>query len=357
VLLKKTYFPEAKVEYFLHSYPVEGAILTGYNAYRESIDTHLAQTKLAREKEWMQQSDVVVPVGAFLRAGALKLLGGAKVRVHECIGGTEVDGALVTYTAPGDTATLLFNGRANAPIKGLEDILLAAAMLRDDETWRTPFKKIQINVRYWGDKTYRDGSTVDIGYVQSFANGIVKPDDPQAHRPVTVTIKGGTPDIMAEVRGSHAVMMPSYIEHFGLVPIEALGVGVPVLVNEVSGAGMFLGDPKRFGTLGQECVVHDFHKRISPSAPDDFLEPRNIPRDAFDNRPHAWANAIKALLDTLAHRFEGAHSIGTVLRESYLWTHCAKGVVDAAGIAYAKSPVTQQGPKGVIWDINGERVV
>jgi glycosyltransferase involved in cell wall biosynthesis len=363
ILLKKRLYSHAtnkvNVNYFLHSYPVEGTVLTGYNAYHEQIDTVTAALKIEDEAEWMKQADVVVPVGPFLRAGALKLLGGAKVRVHECIGGTDATEAKATFSDPGSDGrrTILFNGRANAPIKGLEDILLAAQTLRDD----AECPPIDIRIRFWESKDFyppeqqapRTPGTqvVDVAYVQEFANAIVRRPGPADK--VTVTVGAATTEIMNEVRASHGVLMPSYIEHFGLVPVEALGVGVPVLVNEVSGAGMFLADTQRFGDAGAKCVVADFHTRVSPSAPDDFLDPARVPSDAFDARPTAWAEAIKALVLHLPDRFDEAKALGETLRENYTWAHCAEGVVGANRVDYAISAITRQGPKGVVWNAAG----
>lgn len=351
ILLKTQCFGEARTIYFLHSYPVEGTILTGYNVYNEPIDTISAARKIEKEGEWMKRSDVVVPVGAFLRAGVMKLLGGASVRVHECIGGTDATERPARFTDPGTgTRKLLFNGRANAPIKGLEDILLAAQKLRDDEAC----PPIELHVRFWETKAFYEGKQVNVESVQSFADGVVLLNGKPGK--VTVKVGGSTPQIMDEVRSSHGVLMPSYIEHFGLVPVEALGVDVPVLVNEISGAGMFLADRKRFGEAGARCVVHDFYKRVSPTRPDDFLEPSKVPETAFDARPVAWAKAIKALVTDLPSRFAEAHTLGETLRHGYTWQHCAAAVVLATAVPYGKCAVTQQGPDGVLWDIDGDPV-
>ena len=76
--------------------------------------------------------------------------------------------------------------------------------------------------------------------------------------------------------------MPSYIEHFGLVPFDGLAHGVPVLINELSGAAMFLGDETRFGDLGKPSIVEDFDpNKKRPLKPSDY---RKRCPDAFNNR-------------------------------------------------------------------------
>jgi glycosyltransferase involved in cell wall biosynthesis len=347
ILLKERYFPRAKTNYFLHSYPVEGTILTGYDAYGEAIDTESAGRKIAIEAEWMKKADLVVPVGPLLRAGALKLLHGAKVRVHECIGGVEAM-EMVRFTEPRAPIRLLFNGRASAPIKGLEDTLLAAQILRDDKGC----PPLELHVRYWAARNFYPDrprhpttvvETVDYQAVQKFADEIVHVGRDAGK--VRVLVGPSTTTIMDEVRASYGVLMPSYIEHFGLVPMEALSTGVPVLVNEISGAGMFLA---RLGERGENCVVHDFYKRVSASEPDDFLEPSRVPTTAFDGRPAAWAVAIKKLVTNLPARFGEARELGERLGKSYTWADCARGVVLASTSPYDGYAVTRQGPEGSV---------
>lgn len=353
LILRNEFFHEARVQYFLHSYPVEGTVLVGHGAYNERIDLEKAETKLRAEADSirsMKQTDVIVAVGPFLRAGALKLLeraGNPKVRVHECIGGAARE-HMVDKLVPPDTGCpfqLLFNGRANAPIKGFEDILLSAQQLRDRDTC----PPIAIDVRYWGTKTYYDDKpAVDVGDVQEFVDDILRKEGRIGK--AVVNVRKGTSKIMDLVRQSHGVLMPSYIEHFGLVPMEALSAGVPVLANEVSGAAMFL---RRFEE-GRQCIVEDFHQRVDPRHPDAFLSPVDVPRDAFDQRPGRWADAIEALVENLPARFESARALGERLQETYTWEDCAKGIVSATGVAYEKHPVTQQGPNGCVWDENGD---
>ncbi|MBB6248714.1 glycosyltransferase [Rhodanobacter sp. A1T4] len=345
ILLKNRYFHDAKTSYFLHSYPVEGTVLTGYDAYGEAIDTESAERKIALEAEWMKRADLVVPVGPLLRAGALKLLNGAKVRIHECIGGVEAT-ERVRFREPRGPIRLLFNGRATAPIKGLEDILLAAQILRDDGDC----PPLELHVRYWADRNFYPGGpihpstevrTVDYQAAQKFADEIVNVGSHAGK--VTVLVGPSTTTIMDEVRASYGVLMPSYIEHFGLVPMEALSAGVPVLVNEISGAGMFLARLARTqAECLEKCVVHDFYKRVSASEPDDFLEPRLVPTTAFDGRPAAWAKAIKELATDLPIRFKDAGELGDELSRYYSWQDCAKAFHRACGVSYEECAVTFQ---------------
>ncbi|WNG20942.1 glycosyltransferase [Cystobacter fuscus] len=331
--LKDTFFKSAKVAYFVHSIPVEGSVLAGYEAYEENIDAKVAQAKVKLEQEWMPRADVVVPVGPLIGAGVRYYMPkGHLPAIHECIGGVDVEPTPVPYAAS-PTLKLLFLGRASAPIKGLEDLLLAALKLR--------LHDITIDIRYWDDRAYSHGKVTSEN-VQHFVDGVLgKPET----RVIRVNILGKTNDVMAEVKKYHAILMPSYIEHFGLVPFDALACGVPVLANELSGAGMFLSDEAIFGKDGGVFVVKDFDPRLSrPLKPADFLGP--VARDAFDHRPQAWADAIENLKTNLQTRFTQANNCYGILK-GYKWEHCARAVV-AAVLQARPGRFTVQGRDGTL---------
>jgi len=337
IVLKEKLYPRAKALYFMHSYPVEGSALSGYEVYGEKLDTSVAQQKFDMEKAWMPRANLVVAVGPLIRSGVELILQEAKsnVRIHECIGGVNTTNKPVSPTDfPKDgSARLLFLGRASAPIKGLEGLVQAALELRD--------LPISIVVRYWDDRTFTAG-VVTKKDVQDFIDGVL-----HTGAKIKVTLEDKTIDPAQEVRNNyHGLLMPSYIEHFGLVPFDALGNGVPVLVNEISGAGMFLGDTTRFGAYGPPCVVADFDAP-HPLKPADYLQ--NVAPTAFDKRPEAWAAAIKTFVGEIPQRFEGAAHIYEVLT-GYSWEDCARGIVNAIVVDPLpdKSLVTVQQAKGAI---------
>jgi glycosyltransferase involved in cell wall biosynthesis len=349
IKLKKQFFPKAKVEYFLHSYPIEGSILVGHKAYDEPIDDTLAHTKLTQEKEWMAQADVAVGVGPLLRCGATLILGerNGQCRVHECIPGTSIGGDVTLATSK--SVQLLMSGRANVPIKGFEDLLLAVGKLREKNS------DVKLTIRGWAQKRYNRGegwadedrknyatyqNLVLASDVQKWAEGVLGVDGIVKVEDITKE-----EDVLRnEICQSWAVLMPSYAEHFGLVPFDALGLGVPVLMSEVSGAAMFLGDKDRFKDLASSFIVHDFgaENTARPLIGRDFLT--NVGEDAFDRRPEAWAAAIDALISDKARSFERAAGIRKELRR-YTWQHCAQALISAA---YSRASISKQGPDGTI---------
>lgn len=364
IMLRDQWFPNAKAEYFLHSIPVEGKVLVGYDAYLEDIDADVAERKFAQEKEWMPRADVVVAVGPLIRAGATMILeeAGSSVRVHECIGGTTVSDHLVSYAEPASAVkpptTLLFIGRASAPIKGFEDIILAALLLRK--------MNLHIKVRYWDTREYKSKTDqsqsqdvqentvtiVDLAYVNEFVHGAFGPvQDGDAIRFDVLGKLNSKQELEEEIRSSHAVLMPSYIEHFGLVPFDGLALGVPVLINEISGAAMFLGDEGRFGKFGQPSIVHDFDPDVArPLKPVDFLG--DVASTAFDTRPQAWADAIHRFIEEIPLRFDYAHNLSQQLKR-YTWSDCGQAAVDTAlNSTCEQYPVTVQGPGGRVYAAN-----
>ncbi|HEX5871176.1 MAG TPA: glycosyltransferase family 4 protein [Longimicrobium sp.] len=349
LLLKQRVFQRAKVEYFLHSFPVEGSALTGYEAYEMKVDAELAKQKFEMEKKWMPRADVVVAMGPLIRAGAMLILGEATVkgaRVHEAIPGIELTRQEPVTYAPRKVPRLLFCGRASAPIKGLEDLLLAVRMLYDSGV------PVEVDVLWWEQVTYgndrkasgQDPRVVDVAAAQKWVDEMLNiKNKKQELRVVTVLGKARTSEEVVNAYRTHdAVLMPSYIEHFGLVPFEAAGHEVPVLVNKVSGSGMFLADRSRFGEVGEMCVVKDFGGSMQD--PRDFLV--NVKPDAFDQRPAAWAFAIQALVKDLPGRFRNAVALRDMLA-NYTYDHFAAAVVAVADAKW-NGKNTYQGPGGQV---------
>jgi glycosyltransferase involved in cell wall biosynthesis len=116
--------------------------------------------------------------------------------------------------------------------------------------------------------------------------------------------------IAEDIRSSHALLMPSHFEHLGLVPLEAAGFGVPVLVNGDSGAAMFLAGIDRVpAAIGAPCVVRDFGQA--------------------GIRPQLWADAIEGLGMDIRNRFANAALLRDLLAR-YSWSDAAKVLVAAA---------------------------
>jgi len=346
ITLRDKWYPKARAAYFLHSYPVEGTLLTG--------DKKISDEKIRQEQEWMPKADVVLAVGPLLRAGAQAILSGVsgtyRARVHEFIGGTPLDPDPVSHLGvqPGrPRLELLMIGRASAQIKGLEDLLLAVGQLDDLD--------IDLHVRIRGyakdpievmhAQQFVDGLLVSVPHVEEHgfkrvADGAFERQHRFNDRVDILELATSAQVIEADIRRSHVVIMPSYVEHFGLSPLEGAGHGVPILVNQMSGAAMFLADTSRFEqAIGDACVVPDLTLQ-GPLNVAAFLA--HTPKDVYDKRPEAWAAAIRKLADhqVLEARFALARKLYDKLK-GYSWAHCAKALVSATNAKWAKQPTIQ----------------
>jgi glycosyltransferase involved in cell wall biosynthesis len=93
------------------------------------------------------------------------------------------------------------------------------------------------------------------------------------------------------------LLMPSRVEGFGLVGLEAIAVGTPVLVSSESGLALLLGEH-----LGQ--AAEDF---IVPIADDDSKDVA------------AWRDALAQVLADPNSAFERAHSLRESLAPVLTW--------------------------------------
>ncbi|MCC9740167.1 glycosyltransferase family 4 protein [Streptomyces sp. MNU89] len=289
VVLRDAWFTDARVAHFLHTSPERLAEV------KYELDPERARTKAltdsAIERDVMARADIVVGVGPLLTEEAKRLAstGPHVPDAHELIPGTKIE-ELVQHTASSGRLNVLAMGRAGDPLKGFESAAEAVALLNE-----------------WGHEvhlTIRGAPPEEIEDVRAELREIGGD-----HVAVELFTKDAA-ELQNAVGQADLVIMPSKHEGFGLVATEALGHGIPVLVNEESGAAKFLGDERRFGPeLGKSCIVPE-------------------PADAED-RPLEWAAAIQRVQAELPERREQARQLREVLR-SYSWDHAGKALVEAA---------------------------
>lgn len=127
-------------------------------------------------------------------------------------------------------------------------------------------------------------------------------------------VKPGSPELTTDLYTADLVLMPSIHEGFGLVASEAARAGVPVLVGEGTGAGLFFGDPRYVpAALGEAATVRDgvtvaaWRRGLAEiTRPDGTVDPadqRTLLDRVADERVPVWAEHVKRLLSELAvHR-------------------------------------------------------
>ncbi|TVL90523.1 glycosyltransferase family 4 protein [Streptomyces sp. SAJ15] len=299
--LRDRWYPDAKVAHFLHTSPERLAEV------KYAHDPAHAQAKAARdariEREVMDRADVVVGVGPLLTTEAERLssTGQHVPDSHQLVPGVEIE-ELVQRGPHEGRLNLLVMGRTDDPLKGVDDALRAVKMLNENG--------IAVHL------TVRGANPEKLGEIVEVTEGLGGKGN--------VTVKPFTKDgneLKNDIITADAVIMPSKHEGFGLVATEAAGHGVPILVNQESGAAQFLGDKARIAPeIGQPCIVP---------------EPENS-----EYREIAWAEAIGQLKADLAQRRENAKELREALK-AYSWDHASKALVEASMKA---TPLSQQKP-------------
>ncbi|MER6122879.1 glycosyltransferase [Streptomyces sp. NPDC001795] len=315
VAIRDTWYTEARVTHFLHTSPER---LPGF---KYPNNPARAAEKAARdssiEQVIMNRADVVV--GPLLTEEARKLAStNPQVPTsHELVPGTAIEPLVQRAQQQNGPLQLLALGRADDALKGFEDAAQAVKLLND--------RGVAVHLTIRG---VPDAKVPDLQQRFSQLGG----------GNVTVLSFSTERDaIRNDIRRADAVIMPSKHEGFGLVATEALGHGVPVLVNEDSGAARFLQDANRIAPeLGIPCVV--------PEPADPSL------------RVAKWATAVHQMKEQLPERIAQASQLREILK-SYSWENAATSLVQASVTAPApatgasaaqQAHATVQGPEGTV---------
>ncbi len=124
--------------------------------------------------------------------------------------------------------------------------------------------------------------------------------------PLDVIVRPYTTDAVTldmDMRSSSVVLMPSRSEGFGLVGLEAIVAGTPVLVTSRSGLAEML----------QECLEPEAVARIKVATTGDDRE------TATDS--DEWARAIEAVLKDRNAAFRNASDLAKYLGSRTTWDH------------------------------------
>jgi glycosyltransferase involved in cell wall biosynthesis len=122
--------------------------------------------------------------------------------------------------------------------------------------------------------------------------------------PIEVIVRPYTTDavtLQRDMRSSSVVLMPSRSEGFGLVGLEAIVAGTPVLVTSRSGLAEML----------QECLEPEAVARIKVATSGDDRE-TEVDSDE-------WARAIEAVLKDRSAAFRNAGDLAKQLGRKFTW--------------------------------------
>ncbi|MGW8955493.1 glycosyltransferase family 4 protein [Streptomyces sp. NPDC055709] len=324
-VLAKKWYPRAKAVWVLHTNVERLGQLKGDPLKKYAMNA-------AVERLWMPRADIVVGPGPLLTstAGALAQDGSDSSRrfdgldlagltrrdrphIHEMVTGTD-QFAAVNLPRTGTPAPLrmLLLGRATDPIKGMDTALQAVRRLR----------KRGIDVRLH----VRGVAAKELDDVQAHADRLTgSPGEGAKILPFT----HDEAELADDVKRSHLVVVPSLNEGFPLTALEALGRGVPVLVNQDNGVADFFYDGQRVREdVGPGFVVKD--KDRTPEA-----------------RVLAWEQAILRV----AHDYPRYASNAATMRDlltAYGWGHAADSLVKATCGGHPRGARTVQSASGAV---------
>ncbi|WP_436522300.1 glycosyltransferase [Actinoplanes sp. HUAS TT8] len=337
-ILQEHVYPEAKYVHVLHTSP---EVLDGVRGKPGE-----GQDRAATERELMTGADLVTGIGPLLGQEAARLAAGVPGETppaHTIISDMPRDPGPAPSRTPGDRYELHVRGRADDTIKGVE---MAARMVRE---LRAEGLDVHLTVR-----GAPDGAGPRMAERLSEIAG----------NPVEVRefVPSGTEEGRAQLRqdlvDADLVLMPSVQDGFGLVASEAAQAGVPVVVGEGTGAGMFFGDERYVPEhLGEAATVRDgntvgaLRDRVDRVAGDAAILPDHVVdgvlRDVDEARLGAWVDHVRSALHGLDEHYARAGGLRDHIAEEYAPGSAARGVLEVLrGDAPADPPYAPHADQG-----------
>ncbi|XP_078681713.1 uncharacterized protein LOC144916462 [Branchiostoma floridae x Branchiostoma belcheri] len=133
---------------------------------------------------------------------------------------------------------------------------------------------------------------------------------------------GTQEEIRDDMMTAHLVLMPSRSEPFGLVGLEAIAVGIPVLISDKTGLAEMIND-----LIGKKMISAEHRNVIVETSVNDS------DRDGDAER---WAKRIVDVLKYSDYEFEKAARFKQELINSRYWEESHNTFLQACGIATAE---------------------
>jgi glycosyltransferase involved in cell wall biosynthesis len=272
--------------HFIHTLPDE---IEPHKSRRGSSYLRGAK-KAAAQIQHCLRSDLVVCIGPRIyREIQTKLAGISPVAVVECRPG--LDRKLLGHTvdlSKTRSPNCLFLGRLqDSDLKGAE--LACASIVALNGSWKK-IPRPKLIMRGFG-------TDEEIHNMPGFASA--KPF--LSARPFT----SDSTEIASDICGASVIIMPSKSEGFGLVALEGIAAGIPVVVTSESGIAELLMDTSIISVLGQT------------RAEAYILEVNG------EGATKQWADRLNAILSEPADSFSEASRVRDVLRGILTWENCA----------------------------------
>ncbi|XP_078577349.1 uncharacterized protein LOC144862587 [Branchiostoma floridae x Branchiostoma japonicum] len=174
---------------------------------------------------------------------------------------------------------------------------------------------LRLRVRGIDENDFKDSKRI---LEDKLRSGRVKP---------TLLPYGTQEEIRRDMEACHLVLMPSRAEPFGLVGLEAIAAGVPVLVSEHSGLAELIEELS--DKLGQPTFRHRIVKMTGETATDADVE--------------KWAERIEDVLKNARSEFAEARDFREKLLASKYWEESHQKFLQACGITDGGSAQAEGG--------------
>ncbi|KAI8497600.1 hypothetical protein Bbelb_249060 [Branchiostoma belcheri] len=134
---------------------------------------------------------------------------------------------------------------------------------------------------------------------------------------------GTQEDIKKDMMMAHLVLMPSRSEPFGLVGLEAIAAGIPVLISDKTGLARMIEK-----LVAEEKLPRGLLNRIVKTSVRD---------SDMDKTAEKWADKIRETLTDTKTAFEQAKEFKAALLESKYWEDSEREFLRACGITDTRS--------------------
>jgi glycosyltransferase involved in cell wall biosynthesis len=290
--LAEDHFPEAKRLHFVHMAPDE---IEWFKLDREDDVGLRAEDRTLIELELGRGSGLVVAVGPRLYERYLRDFSAYNLALPRRFDpGFDTEIVAARAPPPGAPWSILILGRLeDYYLKGV-DIAAKAVGLTASRRQSTA-TVLELMVRGARADTSAKLQAQIRDWSGSRAFSIVV-------RPFTTN----TESLDADMRRASLVLMPSRAEGFGLVGLEAIVAGIPVLVSNQSGLGQLL----------HEVLGHEQANRIVVPITGDF-----------EDDCEGWARAIEGILRDREAAFGRASEVSTLLSRQKPWVAAISGLL------------------------------
>lgn len=219
-LLAENHFPHSKRVLFIHTVPEEIEWYKEKDPKEQTVD---AAERKKKQLDIARQCDLVVAVGPHLCSEFSTDLRGinSKVPIHEFIPGLFTMLEEETMEPPASTRCLILGRAEDYTLKGLG--LAAKALGAVVSNWNGD-ASLKLIVR-----------GVPVNSEQQLLQQLREDCGTNSLDIIIRHYTSSERDLMSDLRESSLLLMPSSKEGFGLVGLEAISCGIPILISEQSG--------------------------------------------------------------------------------------------------------------------------